>query len=408
MSSIALFYSSFCKEDEIVDQLASITGYPVFRDNDLVRATAARFHLDEGKVERALMGSTSVFNSFTLERETLLAQMKIALAEEIQQAHRIFTGFHALLLPGAITHLLRVGIFDERKSRIKRAISAGLSERQAIKLIKKNDNRTGELVHFLHKKPANDRSLYDIYLPMGETTMEEAMHIIVENYRKPALLETPESMQAVIDMQLAAQVELALLKKGHTNKVQCTDANITISIDTCCHNFESTANSLTNIAEAVSGVRQVEVVAGKDYQLSIYRDYKFELPPKVLLVDDEQEFVQTLSQRLNIRHYGSYPVFDGEQALTLLETETPDVMVLDLKMPGIQGVEVLKKTKESKPDTEVIILTGHGSEENRKECMELGAYAYLHKPIDFTELTATIDQAYKKVAATKIAHTASN
>jgi len=121
-----------------------------------------------------------------------------------------------------------------------------------------------------------------------------------------------------------------------------------------------------------------------------------------LLVDDEQEFVQTLSDRLNTRNYGSYPVFDGEQAMELLESETPDVMVLDLKMPGMQGVDVLRQTKKAKPEIEVIILTGHGSEEDRKVCLDLGAYAYLQKPVDIAELTKLIDTAHEKVAKAKV------
>ena len=152
-----------------------------------------------------------------------------------------------------------------------------------------------------------------------------------------------------------------------------------------------------------SGVENVEVVTGKDYHVSVYRDQEFSLPPKVLLVDDEQDFVQTLSERLNTRDYGSYPVFDGEQALDLLGHETPDVMVLDLKMPGMNGVEVLQKTKKVKPEIEIIILTGHGSEEDKKTCLELGAYAYLQKPVDINNLTSMIDEAYKKVATARIA-----
>jgi len=115
-------------------------------------------------------------------------------------------------------------------------------------------------------------------------------------------------------------------------------------------NFPKLANTLTEVAESVSGVHSVKVLAGKEYHVSVYRSQEFTLPPKVLLVDDEQEFVQTLSERLNTRNYGSYPVFDGEEALELLMNELPDVMVLDLKMPGIGGVDVLRKTKEFNPD----------------------------------------------------------
>ncbi len=122
----------------------------------------------------------------------------------------------------------------------------------------------------------------------------------------------------------------------------------------------------------------------------------------MLLVDDEKEFVQTLSERLITRQYGSHPVFDGQQALDCLETETPDVMVLDLKMPGMEGVEVLKKVKKAHPGIEVIILTGHGSDSDRATCMEEGAFAWLRKPVDIKELTAVIDNAYAQVAAKRL------
>ncbi len=116
------------------------------------------------------------------------------------------------------------------------------------------------------------------------------------------------------------------------------------------------------------------------------------------LVDDEREYVQTLSERLVNRNVGSYAVFDGRKALDFIDGDKPDVMVLDLKMPGINGIEVLSKTKKANPNIEVIILTGHGSEADRKTCMELGAFAYLQKPADIENLSETINDAYKKIA----------
>jgi DNA-binding response OmpR family regulator len=85
----------------------------------------------------------------------------------------------------------------------------------------------------------------------------------------------------------------------------------------------------------------------------------------------------------------------------MVEEEEPEVMILDLKMPGIDGIEVLRKVKSSRPGIEVIILTGHGSEADRKVCMELGAFAYLHKPVDIEELSKTLKAANEKVQARK-------
>jgi two-component system response regulator CpxR len=163
--------------------------------------------------------------------------------------------------------------------------------------------------------------------------------------------------------------------------------------------LSSLENELKKIIHAVPGVKGVETKVGPGYyKTDIYRKFDFEvpLPSKVLLVDDEREFVQTLSDRLQMRDVGSAVVYDGEQALSAIEEEEPEVMVLDLKMPGIDGVEVLRRVKTEHPNIEVIVLTGHGSAEVEKLCMELGACAYLEKPVDVETLAATMKEAYRK------------
>ena len=129
----------------------------------------------------------------------------------------------------------------------------------------------------------------------------------------------------------------------------------------------------------------------------MYRQYHFEVPSRVLLVDDEQQFVQTLSERLQLRNMGTAVAYDGESALQLIERDEPEVMVLDLMMPGIDGIEVLKQVRQTRPEVEVIILTGHGSDEDRETCMNLGAFAYLHKPVDIEVLSQKLKEANQRV-----------
>jgi two-component system, OmpR family, response regulator CpxR len=117
----------------------------------------------------------------------------------------------------------------------------------------------------------------------------------------------------------------------------------------------------------------------------------------VLLVDDEREFVQTLSERLMMRDMGSAVAYDGESALQMVSEDEPEVMILDLKMPGIDGIEVLRKVKATRPEIEVIILTGHGSEVDRELCMNLGAFAYLQKPVNIEQLSNTLKAANEKI-----------
>ena len=149
-------------------------------------------------------------------------------------------------------------------------------------------------------------------------------------------------------------------------------------------------------------MKSAETKIGRNYYSNtVVRRLNVETPSRLLLVDDEKEFVQTLSDRLKLREFNSEIAFDGEEALKITEKEETEVMILDLKMPGIDGFEVLRKIKKNKPHIEVIILTGHGSEDDRQKCLDLGAFAYLQKPADIELLTDTMKQAYEKISKTK-------
>jgi DNA-binding response OmpR family regulator len=116
---------------------------------------------------------------------------------------------------------------------------------------------------------------------------------------------------------------------------------------------------------------------------------------KILLVDDEQEFVETLAERIKMREHDSEVALDGEQALKKMEDDIPDVVVLDLKMPGIDGMEVLRRIRKAYPKVQVIMLTGHGSEKDEEEARKLGAFEYLEKPVEIDKLMKKIKKAYK-------------
>jgi DNA-binding NtrC family response regulator len=114
---------------------------------------------------------------------------------------------------------------------------------------------------------------------------------------------------------------------------------------------------------------------------------------KVLLVDDEEEFVETLAERMRNRGMEVSTTNSGADALELVDDETFDVVVLDLKMPGIDGLEALKRIKKRRPDIQVVLLTGHATVEQGVEAIKEGALEFLEKPIDLTSLTDTIHRA---------------
>ncbi|MFH1216894.1 MAG: response regulator [Pseudomonadota bacterium] len=119
---------------------------------------------------------------------------------------------------------------------------------------------------------------------------------------------------------------------------------------------------------------------------------------KVLLVDDEKVFAQTLSERLQARDVEAKAVFGGNEALDDIAREEPDVMILDLKMPDVDGMEVLRRVREKYPKIETIILSGHGSSAAREEATKLGAADFLEKPVDIGRLVRKINGAFKSVA----------
>lgn len=116
----------------------------------------------------------------------------------------------------------------------------------------------------------------------------------------------------------------------------------------------------------------------------------------VLLVDDEEEFLETLVKRLRKRKLTVSGVKSGEEAIEFLDKEQVDVAVLDVKMPGIGGIQTLSAIKKRWPLVEVIMLTGHANMEAAIEGMELGAFDYLMKPMDIDELLYKLQDAYKK------------
>jgi len=121
-----------------------------------------------------------------------------------------------------------------------------------------------------------------------------------------------------------------------------------------------------------------------------------ELEAKVLLVDDEQDFLETLSNRLEMRGLKVSAVTTGEQAISEAQQQDYDAIVVDLSMPGIDGLETLKRIKADNPNAEIIMLTGHGSIQSGVEAMKLGAGDFLQKPVELSELMEKIGEAKSK------------
>lgn len=404
MPIVTLFSGIFCKKEAVVKELIARTGFKLLTDKDMVAETAKISGMSQDKIERAFSAKPSVFNKFTHEKERAIAYLKLSLAKALGEDNLIVTGFSSQLAPKDISHILRVCLIADVKFRLEVGDQdGGLSQKEAMRQIHKNDEDRAGWVNTLFKKNDPwDAELYDIVIPMDKTSVEDAAALIREYAGKDVVRVTDGSKKAVSDFLLAARTEAALAQDGHDVEVSAADGVVTLTINKKVLMLSRLEDELKSIAGKVEGVKSVETKVGKDfYQADIYRRFDFEVPSRVLLVDDEREFVQTLSERLYLRDMGSAVAYDGESALTMVKEDEPEVMILDLKMPGIDGIEVLRRVKETNPDIEVIILTGHGSEKDKEVCLKLGAFGYMQKPVDIDLLSEALKKANEKIRLKK-------
>jgi CheY-like chemotaxis protein len=404
MPVISMFSSIFCNEEPVVKGLSMKTGFELVRDSDIVSEASRNSGIPVNKMERTFSSKTSVFNKFTHERECSIAHIKLALAGMVSKEDLIIEGFVSHLIPKEVNHVLRICLIADMPSRISRAAKEqGLPENDAIRLIHKKDEERAVWVYtLLNINDPWDVALYDILIPTDKMGTDEIIRLVEEKIENEAVQVTQHTKQAVEDFLLSAHVEVRLAKEGHNVGVKAREGNVTLTINKHVLMLSRLEEELKNIAAQVPGVKTLTTKVGPGFhQADIYRKFDFEVPSKVLLVDDEREFVQTLSERLLMRDMGSAVAYDGESALQLIKEDEPDVMILDLRMPGIDGIEVLRRVKKTNPEVEVIILTGHGSEADREICMNLGAFAYLQKPVDIDELSKTIKRANEKIRQEK-------
>lgn len=376
--------------------------YSVISD-ELISKTALNNEISAERIIAVLQGTKKFFAPSATVRKKVFSMLKATLGEELLKDSIIYAGCAVHLLPREISNILRICIKANFDFRVKRLMDTRkVNNTEAIKTIKNKDKQAAGLSISIHGKTPWEESLYDILIPMDLTTVDEAVELIIENVKKEIIKTTDYSKKLLQDFVLSAKVNALLLEKNIDVEVRADGENIEILIKKYTFRMESLRQDAEKIALRIPGVKNVTVGISKSFKMpTTYPPVDLDIPNKILLVDDEVEFVQTLSERLQTRQMKSLVAYNGEEALKSLNDEEKEVVVLDLRMPGIDGFEVLKTIKIKYPHTEEIILTGHGSDMEKHLAMELGAFAYLEKPVDINELSLTMKRAYSKVKRAK-------
>jgi two-component system, OmpR family, response regulator CpxR len=400
MSVITIVGAAFSNKSDVIKEITATSAYKVIDLDTIVDGAAQTSGMNKNKILSAFTAKTSVFNRFTHEKERSVAHLRLALASLMTGDQLLITGPVSFLIPDKISHVLRVCMVAELKFRLGEAMQReGIAEKNAMAQIRQQDEDLAAWVKMLNKgEDPWAAGLYDIVIPMDKTDVASAATLILDKAKSDVVAKTSHSEAALADFLLAAQVEVKLAQEGHNVLVDARKGAVTLTINKNVLMLSRLEEDLKSIVEKVPGVQTITTQIGEGFhQPDIYRRYDFEIPSKVLLVDDERDFVQTLSERLIMRDMGSAVAYDGESALSMIADEEPEVMILDLRMPGIDGIEVLRQVKSTNPDIEVIVLTGHGTEKDKDLCMELGAFAFLQKPVDIQLLSQTLIKANEKV-----------
>ena len=398
MSIVIVISGDYCHGADVSAELSKKLGFKIV-DDEVYAQAEQRFKMSRDTVDKTISDRLSTFAKIGHEREKNTARLRLILSEFTLKDDFILSNWLGHLIPRDITHALKVCVIANLNYRIENL--AGIEDlpaKKASKTIHKIDQEMLSWTRFLFDKPPFDESLYDIFVPMHETPVEEAAGLIIKHAKYDAVRTTRRSQNAAEDFQLAAKARLALAEAGHDTEVTAEDGVVTIIINEYTVRLEKVADDLTEIVSKVDGVKEIFTKTGKKFTPPPIISFgDLDKPSKVLLVDDEKEFVHTLSERLLTRNFDSSIVYDGEQAIDFIKRDEPEVMVLDLKMPGIDGLEVLRRVKREHPQVEVIILTGHGSDKEENLANELGAFAYLQKPVNIDLLAQTMKNAYAKI-----------
>ncbi len=395
MAIITVVSGSYCNGEDIITKVSKRLNYRQI-NNILHKDTSERFNVSKDEVLRIVSGAEFIPNKTSSKSKRVLGYLETTLAELILIDNVILSGCASYLIPGNISHVLKVCIIANNDFRVNQAIKIeGISDSEATTKIQEYDKKISSCANYLTQRSAYDANLFDIIVPIQNTSIDEAVDIICKQAASDAVKTTDRSRQVVEDFLLGAKVKLELTLAGHDANVFAENGQVNIEINEQALRMSRLESKLKALAANVRGVLSVTTKLGPGAATPSLNPWdRVELPPKILLVDDEKEFVHTLSERLKTREFESSIAYDGEQALEMLNDEIPDVIVLDIMMPGIDGIETLRRIKEIHPEIEVIILTGHGSDSEQEMAEELGAFAYLHKPVNINDLAQKMKEAY--------------
>ena len=395
MTVISIDSGVFCGGDDVAALVARALGCTCLSEERLLLDVAERAGTSEAALRKTLFGTTRSSPGLSDHGARHLAHLRAAWASQLAGGDMVYCGWTACAVPSEVSHLYRVMLPAPMAVRLARATARGVGQRDARRQIARDDDAHANACWSIAGAKLWAEETCDLLFPMTADNDPLAVERIAEIAGSPAVQRCAASERAVEDFALAAEVQLVLAEAGYSAEVTVAEGVARLKVHKRLLFLKRGLREMERLAGLVHGIDGANASISARYEASnMVADLCPQAPAPVLLVDDEREFVETLSERLRARDIPTDMAFDGESALQRVEQQRPEVMLLDLKMPGIDGLDVLRRVKADHPEVQVIILTGHGSDAEQVTAMELGAFAYLRKPIDIEQLTETMRSAY--------------
>lgn len=403
MFIISIVSPKGCNEEQIIQKLKELTGFELVTDDDVFKKVEEKYNINKDKVKSSIFKSSGFVTFDKLKHKKHLCMFKISLAEILIDFSKIYYGVGTYFIPDNLKNNLKVCLGCDRAYRIGNYAKYNLVPLHiSEKTIKEFDKLIYQFSKYhLNRQPFSPE-YFDVNIDVSKYKPEDIAFKIFELMRCKSTEKIEAEKTKFKDFLIATQIQLHFLQQGEDIDAVFKKGKLTILLRKYKILMENYYKQIKEKIPDRPEIKEVEVIPGKEITISSSMTMKLEKPQKVLLVDDEIEFVDTLSERLQSREFNTAVAYSGEEAIESLNKDLPDVIILDLKMPGIDGLEVLRRVKKEHPETEVIILTGHGSEREKNIAFELGAFAYLEKPVNIELLSETIRKAYEKVYRKKI------
>lgn len=397
MAIISIFAGLYSRGPKIGQAVADRLGYRSVTDRDLAELVGDKERIDPERFEEWLGGRSKgpILGRKRNRRWSALAALNLALSHLVAEEEVVCLGVCGHLIPAELPQVMRVCLVARTGARLARAAEVdGLSAREARARVLQADQAAIDLVELIRHRNPWESDLYDLFVPLKDQPDPEVVGRICEFAEAGMFRITAGMTEAAEDYRLAAGIQARLAQAGHVVRVSAVNGRVVLEINRKVLRLKRLAATLKKLVEPLDGVESVVVSHGPgSHRADIYRSAGIEEAPKVLLVDDEREYALTLSERLMMRNLQTSVAYDGESALRLVAEEEPEVIVLDLMLPGLDGREVLRRLKKDHPRVRVIILTGHGGAHDREAYLAEGAFEFLTKPIHIEELTEVLDRA---------------